>query len=324
MRLVPYGCVIGTLNVAAVISGCNGSPVARSVEADTGAQQEAAGPDSTTATADCPLVGPVTVDPGETAVGGEVDVSVPIDSDAADVSYTWTSTDGQFQSSNAPKTRFDCTAAGAVTISVQVTGGSQPDGGPCTEVRTALVQCFPAPLEDATPTTGLCSPTVEAFVQGDPTGTCYPCLLGAGCLDGVADGATGNECEDLTGDAVTGPSAGAWKPSLCVQTINCILTTRCANPSVVNCYCGAGDSAACADAGSPKGACLVAENAGLETSDPVTALGPSFTSKNLAAGVANAIFVCAAANGCTSCLGPTSGAEGGEAEATPEASEAGD
>jgi hypothetical protein len=256
-------------------------------------------------------VGLVTVDPSETIVGGEVDVSVLVDTDAADVSYTWTSTGGQFESSNAPKTRFDCTALGAVTISVQVTGGSQSEGGPCTQVSSASVQCDPAPLQDATVTTGLCSPTVEAFVESDPTGTCYPCLLRAGCLDGVSDGATGNECEDLTGDAVTGPSAGAWKPSLCVQTIDCILATGCANPSLVNCYCGEGDSTACADAGAAEGACLTAENAGLETSDPKTALGPSFTSKTLAAGVANAIFVCAAANGCTSCLGRASGTDGG-------------
>ena len=321
MRLIPYGWAIVTLTVAALASACNGPGISRPGEADTGAQKEAA-PDSSSPTEGCPFVGLVTVDPSETIVGGEVDVSVLVDTDVADVSYTWTSTGGQFQSSNAPKTRFDCTALGAVTISVQVTGGSQAEGGPCTEVSSASVQCNPAPTQDATVMTGLCSPTVEAFVEGDPTGTCYPCLLGAGCLDGVADGATGNECEDLMGDAVTGPSAGAWKPSLCVQTIACILATGCATPSVINCYCGDGDSAACADAGVAKGACLTAENAGLETSDPGTALGPRLTSKTLAAGVANAIFVCAAANGCTSCLGRTSGEEGGVT--TPEASALGD
>jgi hypothetical protein len=264
------------------------------------------------------------VDPSETIVGGEVDVSVLVDTDAADVSYTWTSTGGQFESSNAPKTRFDCTAPGVVTISVQVTGGLHSGGSPCTQVSSASVQCDPAPPQDATVTSGLCSPTVEAFAEGDPTGTCYPCLQTAGCLDGVSDGATGNECEDLTGDAVTGPSAGAWKPSLCVQTIACILATGCATPSVVNCYCGEGDSRACADAGAAKGACLTAENAGLETTDPAAALGPSFTSKNLAAGVANSIFVCASANGCASCLGRASGA-GVDGDATaPDASALGD
>jgi hypothetical protein len=90
----------------------------------------------------------------------------------------------------------------------------------------------------------------------------------------------------------------------------------------VNCYCGAGDSTACTGAGAAKGACLEAENAGLETSDPQTALGPSFTSKTLAAGIANAIFVCAAANRCSSCLGISAGLDAGLG--TPEASAPGD
>jgi hypothetical protein len=321
MRFIRCGWAIVRVTAAVLVSGCNGSGVTRPGEAVTIPQQEA-GPDSTRPIEDCPFVGLVTVNPGATTVGGEVDVSVLVDTDGADVSYTWTSTGGQFESSNAPKTRFDCTAAGAITISVQVTGGSQSEGGPCTQVSSAAVQCEPAPAQDATVMPGLCSPTVEAFVESDPTGTCYPCLLGAGCLDGASDGATGNECEDLTGDAVTGPSAGAWKPSLCVQTIACILATGCATPSVVNCYCGEGDNSACADAAAAQGACLTAENAGLETSDPATALGPRFTSKSLAAGVANAIFVCAAANGCTTCLGRASGADAGAA--TPEASAPGD
>jgi len=332
MRLILYGRAMGALTVAAPILACNGAPVAATGGADAGAQE--ARSDSAGPTQDCPFVGSITVDPADTTVGGEVDVTVLVDaSDAADISYTWTATGGQFASSNVKETRFDCTAPGEVTIDVQVSGGTEADGGPCIALRSASVRCDPVPAQDATvvsatdPCTvpgqegcfactgspaGLCTPTEEAFVMNDPTGTCYPCLLGAGCIDGAADGATGNECDDLMGDAVTGPSEGAWKPSLCYQVVACILATACANPSVVNCYCGGGDSSACAGAGAAKGPCLGAENAGLETSDAQTALGPSFTSKTLAAGVANAIFVCAAANGCNSCLGSSTGSDAGQ------------
>jgi hypothetical protein len=116
----------------------------------------------------------------------------------------------------------------------------------------------------------------------------------------------GNECDDLMGDALGGPSAGAWKPSLCLQTINCILQTRCADPSVFDCYCGQGVGSGCTDSGLASGGCLSTENAGLETTDIATALGPAFASKSLAAGVANAIFLCAAAHQCATCLAPSS------------------
>jgi hypothetical protein len=148
-------------------------------------------------------------------------------------------------------------------------------------------------------------------VVHDPTGACYTCLLRAGCIDVMTGGASGNECEDLMGNAVTGPSAGAWKPSLCRQAIDCILRTSCANPSVLNCYCGASDAGTCGGPGAATGACLSAENAGLETTDAQTALGTNFTSKTLAAGIANSIFLCAAANHCDTCLGVAASADAG-------------
>jgi hypothetical protein len=327
MRMILDGCAIGALTAGSVISGCGTPAAAPTGVADSGLREAEASADSTGPVQACPPVGPIMTNPGETTVGGEVDVSVSVGSAAAgDVSYTWTATDGQFESSNVQTTRFACTAPGMVTIAVQVSGGTSPDGGPCIQLRSASVQCDPVPQDAsvAFPCTGspgnVCSPTELQFVTYDPTGTCYACLLRGGCIDGAADGPAGNECEDLMGDAVTGPAAGAWKPSLCSMTVDCILTTGCANPSVVNCYCGGGDNEACVLPGGAKGACLVAENAGLETSDPQTALGPSFTSKTLAAGMANAIFVCAAANGCGSCLGARTGGDA-SAQASTDAAE---
>jgi hypothetical protein len=125
MRPILYGRAMGALTVAALISGCNGTPVAATSDADASAQ-EAARPEPAGPTQDCPFVGSITADPAETTVGGEVDVTVLVDTpDAADVSYTWTATDGQFESSNVKETRFDCTAPGEVTIDVQVSGGTQ-------------------------------------------------------------------------------------------------------------------------------------------------------------------------------------------------------
>jgi hypothetical protein len=148
---------------------------------------------------------------------------------------------------------------------------------------------------------GLCSATEELLVDHDPG--CYACLLRTGCLDNAPSGMSGNECEDLMGNAAAGPNAGAWKPSLCRMTVDCILQSACANPSVANCYCGTADMTACLAPNGAHGPCLVAENGGLETTDARTALGASFTSKSLAAGMANAIFTCAAQNGCSTCLG---------------------
>jgi hypothetical protein len=328
MRMILDGWAIGALTAGSLISGCGTPAAAPAGVADSGVREAEASADSTGPIQACPSVGPITTSPGETTVGSEVDVGVSVAPAAAgDVSYTWTATDGQFESSNVRETRFACTAPGMVTIEVQVSGGTSPDGGPCTQVRSASVQCDPVPQDGSMAfrctgsPLGACSDTEEQFVEYDPTGTCYTCLLGAGCIDGAADGPAGNECEDLMGDAVTGPSAGAWKPSLCRMTIDCILATGCASPSVVNCYCGAGDNEACTLPGAAKGACLVAENAGLETSDPQAALGPSFTSKTLASGVANAIFVCAAANGCKSCLGAGVGVDGGPDASTDAAEE---
>jgi len=327
MRSILDGCAIGALTAGSLIFGCGSPSPPLAGPADSGAREAEAGPDSAGLAQACPPVGPITTNPGEAIVGGEVDVSVSVaPSAAAGVSYTWTATEGQFVSSNVRETRFACTTPGVVTIEVQVFGGTSPDGGPCIQLRSASVQCDPAPQDASMPfpctgsPSGICSATEEQFVQYDPTGACYTCLLGAGCIDGATDGPAGNECDDLVGDADAGPSIGAWKPSLCRMTIDCILATGCAIPSVESCYCGAGDNEACALPGGPKGACLIYENAGLETSDPQTALGPSFTSKTLAAGVANAIFVCAAANGCKSCL-PRTSADGGTDASTDAAEE---
>jgi hypothetical protein len=263
----------------------------------------------------CPQLS-ITLTSAEAPVGGEVEATVSLSpTSQATPSYTWTATDGEFLSSIAPSTRFSCSEVGIATLTVQV---ATPG---CVETASATVDCE-ADVEDAAVSGactspgevgcepcngspgGLCTATEIDFVQQDLTGGCYACLLGAGCLDSPEAGLSGNECDDLVGNAASGPNAGAWKPSLCLMTISCILASSCADPLATNCYCGTAAGVACLTPGAANGACLTAETAGLETTDPQATVTPTFTSKSLAAGVANAIFVCAASAHCWSCLGP--------------------
>jgi hypothetical protein len=264
----------------------------------------------------------ITASPEEVPVGGEIDVSVIVAaSEAGPLSYTWTATSGQFATAIAPKTRYSCTAVGSATLTVEVSGGEGPDGASCVQQRSTTVQCEPLPEASAafpcpgSPMAPACTSTEQLFVTYDPTGACYSCLLDGGCIDDAPKGIAGNECDDLTGDAVGGPNAGAWKPSLCLMTVSCILQTACADPSVVDCYCGASEGGACGESSAANGACVVAENGGLETSSPADALD-AFASRSLAAGVANAIFECAEANHCSPCFpksqAATIGAEGAD------------
>ncbi len=268
----------------------------------------------------CPQLS-LTVGSGVVTVGGEVDVSVSLSPPSpATSSFTWTATTGQFTSSVAPSTRFACNVAGVAVVTVQVVTPG------CVESSSTNVQCVPYDPDAATnsgpcayagevgcvPCTGspggVCTQTETAFIQHDLTGSCYACLLSAGCLDDPEAGITGNECEDLMGDATSGPTTGAWKPSLCRDTLACILGTSCAAPLATTCYCGSA-GAPCVAPGAANGVCLIQETSGLETTDPQTVLS-SFDSKNLAAGVANAIFACAANAYCSTCLGASDAGPG--------------
>jgi hypothetical protein len=263
----------------------------------------------------------LSVGPGVVTVGSEVNVSASLSPPSPTTSsFTWTATSGQFTSSVAPLTRFSCNVAGVAVVTVQVVTAG------CVQSSSANVQCVPYDPDAATNSGpcmyagevgcvactgspgGVCTPTEMTFVQHDPSGGCYACLLSAGCLDDPEAGITGNECDDLTGDATSGPTTGAWKPSLCRDTIACILGTSCAAPLATTCYCGSA-AAPCDAPGVANGVCLIQETSGLETTDPQTVTS-SFDSKSLAAGVANAIFACAANAHCSTCLGASDAGPG--------------
>jgi hypothetical protein len=155
---------------------------------------------------------------------------------------------------------------------------------------------------------GGCTPTEALFEAHSPD--CYNCLVNAGCLnDTVMPLDSMHECEDVPGAAAKGAKSGQLRSSLCLETIQCILQTKCASMDTAVCYCGSlGAGNACIAGTVPSsadGSCLQAELDGLEhvsTDTPMTVIG-DFYNGLLGGGKANQIFNCAAGNGgCPACL----------------------
>jgi hypothetical protein len=191
---------------------------------------------------------------------------------------------------------------------------------PCTEQgQTCCVPCSGSP-------NGICTQTEALFVvrdiqngratlAGESAGACYTCLLAGGCLDDPSLGDTNEECGDLMGTFPVGPAAGTAQQPLCLNTLSCILASRCASPTsgVSSCYCGnlplpgacsttsPDDIASNPFDGAP---CTVQEADGLGSFgiDNHVILG-RLDDTTLPSGRANGIFACAAANGCAGCFG---------------------
>jgi hypothetical protein len=137
--------------------------------------------------------------------------------------------------------------------------------------------------------------------------TATECLIetqfGQDCLDCArrqcAD--AGLWCEHLAAQtAVSGPSVGQSRSSLCLSTLSCIFASECyafgSTPDA--CYCG---ESGCTDAGPGSDAtqaCFESEQDGLETTDFPIAVA-HFGDTTLGAGTANALLNCL--GGCTSC-----------------------
>jgi hypothetical protein len=176
---------------------------------------------------------------------------------------------------------------------------------PCTTSTTGCVQCQGN-------STGLCSQTEADFVShdiakgkattpgADPTGSCYACLLGGGCLDDTQFSDTGHECSDAF--ATFGTQAE------CESVISCILGSSCASSgAVAPCYCGtAGVSTTCQGnpaAGPINGACDAQISSGLNFAmTDGTDNTKNLTDTTRAAGRADQIFQCAISNSCSACL----------------------
>jgi hypothetical protein len=204
-------------------------------------------------------------------------------------------------------------ASGAYSFSVDAGSYVVTPAGSCTYTPTAAnlngvtkkknTQNFvrtgcPAPLDPCEQDTISCLTSRETA-----PGSCYRCVVDAGCFDHSFSGAT---CEDVTGtapacqSALAAPSAPT-ETQVCLATLKSMFSSHCASTlEEVPCLCGA----------TPPDTCQT----GVETpAGPVYPfyqcdLGPSieqilthFTLPRFGASVANAIIQCAQAFGC-SCL----------------------
>ncbi|MGH7436152.1 MAG: hypothetical protein ACRENE_10810, partial [Polyangiaceae bacterium] len=142
---------------------------------------------------------------------------------------------------------------------------------PCNGVSTSCGGC----VECDGNASGACTPTEAIFVardvargllvDGQETGSngCYECLWNAGCLDDTVYLDTGKECGDLTGNVGSGAQASEAKTQACINALNCILPSECANAratsgnsatdGIANCFCGSDypNTTACSAATSP-------------------------------------------------------------------------
>jgi hypothetical protein len=155
---------------------------------------------------------------------------------------------------------------------------------------------------------GICSPTEANFVNYDITkkrvtapgvdaaGSCYECLLGAGCLDDTKFSDSGHECEDSISTGTT---------AQCESTIACILGSACASSAVSTCFCGTASlSGACQGNPAPgpiNGSCdtQIAAGLGFPVTDG-TDNTKNLTDTTRAAGRADQLFQCSLSNNCAS------------------------
>jgi hypothetical protein len=188
-----------------------------------------------------------------------------------------------------------------------IDGGTDSCGVPALQSGCDADLAVIAPSVPLPPGRTTCSGTELALWQKDPRTdptSCLNCLFLSGCLDDNL-GDSGNECED----PFTGPGAGETT-SECLAVLQCEVgdyASGCgarsapANGTVLNAYCGPGESQSFCIA-SPGGACIAEEKAGFP---------PGFTSmdivinhfgtKNYASGRANDIVGCGILSGCTTC-----------------------
>ncbi|HXX38511.1 MAG TPA: hypothetical protein VEP50_10265, partial [bacterium] len=191
-----------------------------------------------------------------------------------------------------------------------------PPPPPCTTGPCApnTVQC-----QGNTSPAGVCTATEAAFVQQDitagvattggpdPAAGCYSCLLASGCLDDETFGDTGHECgidpatgtSDLAASFTNGSGTLVDATSTCLATLECLLTTGCANAEsggLTNCFCGSEGStpSACAAASAVNGPCDAQEAAGFShpITDPSDILSDDFTNTLEPSGMANQILEC--------------------------------
>jgi hypothetical protein len=162
---------------------------------------------------------------------------------------------------------------------------------------------------------GTCTATEQLFIDRDPTGTCYACLVQKGCIDDAPTGSipgvttfgdTGLECGDLPSGTSPGVDGGPESAEqLCLDTLSCALSTGCGRAdgpnaaASTNCYCGSATGTACAG-GAANSPCAAVQAAAAQSTTPTTIIGRAANAA-FPSGMADNILQCAISNSCTGC-----------------------
>jgi hypothetical protein len=249
----------------------------------------------------CPNLDSVSVSPTSASVGSSVAVAAAASvlDPTQTLTYAWTvNAGGSFAAPSAASTTFMCNAAGTSTLTVTVSNGS------CSDTASATVTCTGATTDAGATDTGVDAPVDTGSDTGGGVSTqsilstkgaaCLACAQTNGCLP--------PSCESLTGNAAAGPASGQPKAKLCLDTLQCVVSTKCAaSGSGTPCFCGTASGAACLGAGAANGPCLSQETAGLETTDP-SAVATGFGDTTKGGGLANALVQCLNDSSCTTCF----------------------
>jgi hypothetical protein len=134
------------------------------------------------------------------------------------------------------------------------------------------------------------------------------CAASNGCLDPAQQGGV---CETVPG--LVGRAGGVSEAQLCLQTLEDVLTSKCAAAQETHCLCGDVSPAACfAGVATPMGPAYpdYVEDFGAN----INGISQHFTDPAFGAGQANSIVQCLALWGCGGCFGVAAadaGPEGG-------------
>lgn len=108
-------------------------------------------------------------------------------------------------------------------------------------------------------------------------------------------------CNTVPGNADAGPAIGKPRSQLCMETLDCLIKSRCVNTSTaMQCYCGTADGTECLG-GKGNGSCRRKLDVGMETTNSNIVL-TNFDDKQKGAGAAIDLTMCLIVKKCHMCL----------------------
>jgi hypothetical protein len=155
----------------------------------------------------CPNVTSIATSASTAVVGASIGVTgtaTDTDNGPSALSYTWTATSGTLTNASSASATFTCTAAGPATITLTASDGE------CSDTTSVAVTCTAPPPPPVT------TNSILSGVSAD----CLSCAQLNGCMDPT--------CEKISGNAANGPAAGTSRTQLCLDTLTCVLSNKCA------------------------------------------------------------------------------------------------